>query len=243
MNCEDVRRHLDDYVDGELAEPERIAAREHLGTCLSCRREYIEIRGLLEAVEELPPGIAPERDLWPVLQLRIAATRWPRESSEPAGRKDRPWWLSLAAAGVALAALSVPMSMWWVSRPATEGPTAAVGVEQVEERLVTEPDAPALALLARSEDGVLQTRIDLHSLLESRRPMLEPETAAVMETHIRIMDDAIAEIRSALDENPDDAQLQKLLATRYQQEAALLHQYSRASETMNTLKRDWRIET
>ena len=227
MTCEEIRPHLDEFVNGELADSEQAAVQEHVGTCLSCRRELLEIRGLLAAVEDLPAELAPERDLWPAIRMNVVATGRSTSSAAPKGRREHAWWHYLAAAGIALVALSTPLSMWWMSRP-TESEEAA---RVVDERHVAGPAAenatPALALLARSEDGVLQTRIDLVSVLESRRPTIEPETAAVMETHIRIMDDAIAEIRAALTENPDDARLMRLLATRYQQEAALLHRYSR----------------
>ena len=226
MTCEEIRQRLSDFVDGELPESERPEVQEHLGTCLPCRRELLQIRGLLERVEELEPEIAPERDLWPAIRMGIGAARWPRESAERSEPGRRPWWLGLAAAVVFLAALTTPITHWWLSRQQAADTAPQAAVEALDERDGRENDIAPLALLARSEDGVLQTRIDLESLLETRRPLLEPETAAVMESHIRIMDDAIAEIRAALDENPGDSRLMRLLATRYQQEAALLQRYS-----------------
>lgn len=226
MTCEEIQARLSDFVDGEIQEADRLAVEEHVGTCLTCRRELLQIRELLARVEELEPEIAPERDLWPAIRTGIGAAHRPRESGEPRAPGMRPWWLGLAAAGVALAVLTTPITMWWLSRQPAEDTAPTAVVESLDERSDYGADTTNLALLARSEDGVLQTRIDLVSLLETQRPLLAPETAEVMESHIRIMDDAIAEIRAALDENPDDTRLVRLLATRYQQEAALLQRYS-----------------
>ena len=78
-------------------------------------------------------------------------------------------------------------------------------------------------MLARSEDGVLLPRTDLLETLEMKRDVFPAETLSAIEEDVRLIDQAIAEVRAALDESPDNRQLELLLAARYQQEVALLN--------------------
>lgn len=57
--CADAVRQLWEYLDGALADDDRVAMEEHLGFCRRCCGEAefaAELRGLLarEAVEEIP---------------------------------------------------------------------------------------------------------------------------------------------------------------------------------------------
>ncbi len=40
FTCDDVVRHLDDYLDRELSEAEMRLVAEHLDTCAQCAREH-----------------------------------------------------------------------------------------------------------------------------------------------------------------------------------------------------------
>ena len=99
MNCSQIQQQMDDYLDGELTEKARGQVDRHLGECLACRREYESLRSLVDKAGELDPEIQPSRDFWPAILARIGKSR----SLEPS------WWLQLAAAGLVLAVLSVPI--------------------------------------------------------------------------------------------------------------------------------------
>jgi hypothetical protein len=59
---------------------------------------------------------------------------------------------------------------------------------------------------------------------------LGSEVAAAIEQNVRLLDLAIAETRSALEENPRDPQLLRMLTSRYQRKLSLLHQATRLVE-------------
>ena len=82
-------------------------------------------------------------------------------------------------------------------------------------------------MLARSEDGVHLPRSDLLAVLEQKRGAVPTEAFSTLEANVKLVDQAIAEVRAALDESPGNRQLELLLAARYQQEVALLRQVSR----------------
>lgn len=208
MTCDRIRDLLDDYLAGELPPDVGEEVQEHLGRCLTCRREWKEVQDLRRQAAELPAEIFPERDLWPEIEMQIAAGK-----TVP----SRPSWLYLAAAVLALAVLSIPLSNWWLGRRADKAPQArVVPVELVREAATGEAD------IARSEDGVLHAHRDLLEMVERRRDQMDPEVLVVVEENMRILDEAIGQIYLALEEDPGNRRLHLLLATRYQQEVNLV---------------------
>jgi hypothetical protein len=85
----------------------------------------------------------------------------------------------------------------------------------------------ARADLARSEDRVLLMRRDLVEAIEIRRDLLGPEASQSVEESLLVLDQAVADIQQALEENPDDRRLHLLLAAKYQHEVRLLQRVSR----------------
>ena len=240
MSCTETAKWLNDYLDGEgeLSEEIRRSVEEHLGTCLSCHRALTELRSLLERAHRLPTEIEPEEVLWPGIVSRITTPAVPAaappetgEIAEDSHREVSRWLLHkspLAAAAVLLLAVAVPFTLWQLGRNPVQSPPVA----QAERQPDHQPGQMAAsrgrtAMLARSEDGVLLPRTDLLEIIERQRDILSSETLATIEENALLIDQAIAQIRTALSESPGDRQLELLLAARYQQEVALLKRVSR----------------
>ncbi|MEE8278879.1 MAG: anti-sigma factor [Thermoanaerobaculia bacterium] len=216
MNCQETRARLDDFVDRELAERQRQAVQRHLDDCSACRREENELRVLLAEARSLP-GLPPRRELWPGIEERLRRGPWSKEVSRLRDRGVRRFLL--AAAALVLVALTIPLLRERLEPQGDLGHQTSLGDPTAE--------LAALALLARSEDGVLSTRRDLlEAALPDRRP-LAPEALAAIESSVRALDTAIGEIRAALESSPDDRHLSLLLASRYQQEVVLLKRLNR----------------
>lgn len=211
MNCQPVRDRLSDFLDGELASRDHERLQSHLDACSACREEYESLRSLTLEAGQLEAEMRPSRDLWPGIQARI---------SERVTRQT-PWWLQLAAAGIALAVVSVPLSVWWAGRHDNDISTPLQATAVVDESVATRAE------LARSEDGVLLARTDLVAAIERHRDVVESDTLRIWEENMTILDQAIGELRAALDEDPQNLRLRMLLASRYQQERKLLQKVSR----------------
>jgi hypothetical protein len=214
MKCEGIRNHLDDYVDGGLPQQQSSVVEEHLQHCLPCRRELSELRRLLEKARELPVSIEPERDLWPGIRRQLIppvgkTSRWTRSG----WRAQSAAWF-LAAAALAILAVSLTLSTYREQAPARLTDTKPT---------VTGPRAE----LAAWERELEEPTAALREMLEARRQELPAETIAAVEENLRIIDEAIQEIRLALAQNPDNRQLTFLLADRYQREMELLKRLSR----------------
>ncbi len=215
MNCERSREQMDDYLDGYLDEAERLALEDHVETCSACSASLRELESLLRQARQRSSALSPERDLWPGILEQI--------DHHESGRSMTAYrhWLPLAAV-LALAVLLLPLLL---------RQKAPESVQQVEgtatEPMKLEAATQTMAELARSEDRVLLTRRDLIEAIELRRDLLGPEASQSVEESLQVLDQAVAEIRLALNENPDDRRLRLALAAKYQQEVRLLQRVSR----------------
>ena len=61
MQCDEVRPWLDAYIDGELAEAERVHLRDHLADCPECGPEASALERLRDSIQQSAPTYrAPE---------------------------------------------------------------------------------------------------------------------------------------------------------------------------------------
>lgn len=219
--CGEVRERLHDWIDGTLEETERGPIRSHLETCAACRAELTAFERLSAEAGRLPRELRPPRDLWPGIEPRLAQSWWRRLVPADWRAVPRPA-TPLLAAGAALLALAVGVWFWRVE---PVSPVAGPGTV-IETASRSEAAFRAQAELARSEDGMLLARRDLFEAVERQKDQLSPETVAVLEENMRIIDQAIGQIRFALEEDPLNQQLHLLLAAHYQREVQLLKQVS-----------------
>jgi hypothetical protein len=201
FNCDEVGERLDDYVDGLLDVGERAALSFHLDACSSCRQEERSLRDLLDKAKALALEVAPPRDLWPGIERGIRS-------------RARPgvWLRGLAAAACVVLALA---GAWLTRAPGPMPPaasTAAVALPVAQEqaaiqKLEGDYEAAAAALLAQ---------------LRARRSQLPPETVAQVEASLRTIDGALAEIRTALQQEPSQPGLHLMLAATHRKKVDVL---------------------
>ena len=216
MTCDGVRKRLDEFVDGTLAQAEARTVTEHLRDCAPCRAEADALRRLLAGARALPRGIEPARDLWPAIERRIGSGTvregrfgwWPREVLGGHGL--------LAAAAVLVAVLGAVVGLL-VLRETRRGP-AAPGV--TEPGTVTLAAAPAGAQDPAAEFA--RARTELRAALEVRRADLSPATREVIDRNLAVIERAAAEIEAAMADDPGNQTLRGLLLAVYRQEIELL---------------------
>jgi Putative zinc-finger len=213
MTCAEALELIDDYVDGLLSGAELHEVELHIAGCPACREEEKALRGLLARAAALPRERPPARDLWSGIAARLDEAR--REDATRWGRARlflaRPVVLA-AAATVVLALASV-----LVRRPSDNGAgTGSTGV--VEPVSVKGTPAPVLA----AETDYIRATGQLMSALGARRENLSPETAKAVDDNLKTIDDALRQIREALDKDPGNRQLTKLLASTHQKKLDFL---------------------
>jgi hypothetical protein len=214
MNRHPEIEELQDYAE-ELLPPRRHEEiRAHVQECPACRRELEAIRELLEGLAGLPTEAEPSRDLWPQIGWRIGAQEAPTGARGRRRTVTLPVW-QLLAASVALAILSGGV-VWSVLNGTAQGPSA-VATAPAEE---TEGTLYAVEYAAYDEysDAILE----LESVVEAGRDVLDPETIRVLEENMAIIDQAILESTEALADDPGSKTLRRILSETMRRKVDLL---------------------
>jgi hypothetical protein len=216
MNCDRLETLLDDYVDGVLAASTEDEAERHLADCPTCRRSVDELRRLQQATQALPRGIAPERDLLPGIRNRIG-----RDARPGAGSS----WIRWAAVAASLIVLTG--AVWVGFRSVDTVPESTDGTADVGPVLFAAD--VNLAEFEAAELEYEQATARLLEIVEARGDELTPETRAVIEENLRIIDEAIDQVRDALNEEPGDTRNGHILNALYRQKVEFLWRVSRLS--------------
>jgi len=220
MSDHPIEAALNALADGTLEGAARVAVERHLAQCLTCRREVNGLRALLARAEALPRDIAPPRDLWTGIELRMGTRAEGREkgTSFPLRRPPvRRLWLAAAAAVLALLATGTALVL-----------LRDVPVPQLADRPrppPPPPPPPSPPTAGRPGWVVVEAeyaRAASEVALGPERGALAPETSAVVQAGLRVVDQALAESRAALARDPDSAELAHLVAAAYERKIDLL---------------------
>ena len=92
MECTDIRRHLDEYIDNECAAAISQAIAGHLQDCPECRAEYEARQALHAALSALPPQELPF-DFAACLEERLRDEKQVRSRRKPLWKQ--PWMRAL----------------------------------------------------------------------------------------------------------------------------------------------------
>jgi hypothetical protein len=208
MKCDDVRARLDDHEDGLLSEAELQELELHLATCDACRVEARRLHDLVGAAAAAPREMDPPRDLWPEIAARVAADRGRAPVRRLVRLLSHP--ASLAAAAAVIVALGSTVT--W----RTNEPPADTGVaHNVSERGSQEH-------VQAAEVDYIRATGQLMDALNSRRSSLSPETQKAVDENLKVIDDALGQLRGALDKDPGNRQLTRMLASTHQKKLDLL---------------------
>ena len=207
---------LCDLADGVLLPDDRAEVERHLGRCQPCRDVFAQLRGLLDRASSLAAAIEPPGEAWHAIHSRVAR---PAPGASGSRRWSAGSWIMRAAAAIVLVAGSSTVTVLALRsrEPSRAGAAAAPPTVAVAT-------PAALRAVDDSYAGALD---ELTTTLRSQRASLAPTTVATLERTLRIIDEAIAEARTALAADPANAALLDVLSGNYEQKVQLLR---RASE-------------
>ena len=217
-----MNTHLTDadvhrYADGELDATTRETHTDHLATCSACANRLAKLEGLLEQAERMPVGIAPPEDLWPDLRRRIEDEKLVALTT-PTAPPSPPWWTRpwSAAVAAAMLVLATAGATAWLLAP--DGGEIQPGVGTIQISL-PENTPPQVAILITDYERMT------HLLAEefaSKRDLLPPDAAQTVDDNLRIIDEALAELRQVLLSQPENKTVFELLTTAYRQKVSVL---------------------
>ena len=173
---------------------------------------------LLQRTRALATEVAPPADLWPGIRIRLFVS-------------NRFSWNSprLAIAAVLLVSISSAMTVW-------------IDGEFSNQASSNDPDFAYVEVVHTSQHQAMgpqfvQARTDLILSLENRLDELSPESRKVLAENLRNIDEAITEINTALEDNPDSALLLHLLLSTYTDQLTLLGTIDGMTRTVNQSER------
>ena len=205
MNCNEARERINDYVDGHMSSSERAVLLAHFAECASCREEEMALRGLLSEARGLERNIMPREDLWKGISERIV--RPEEKANAPYEVKWRVRTVMWLSAAVILAFLCAAVLA--LMNPAVQPQKGAVQAHLPRET------GEAMVACTQERDILLAD-------FEKRKEELPEDVVAGVQGDLLVIDNAVAEIESALDADPENEQLQKMLIMTCEKQVGLL---------------------
>lgn len=217
---------MHDLLDGLVPPADEMPLRGHLTACAPCREEFESLESTVTALRGMPLEAAAPEGLWSGIEARIGASGAPAAEDSKvlplsvAPRGPRRFSLTvpqLAAAAVVVSLLSATM-VWTTLREGGGAPPteAAKGASALE--------SPSARVASLGETGYDEAVIQLQSIVDAGRDVLAPRTLETLETALRTIDDAIAEVREALESDPSSELLSRLLANHQRSKLRVLRQ-------------------
>ena len=213
MRCDEIRERLDAYVEGVLPEEQRTAVVAHLEGCAACRADIDRWRELFERAAALPRAIEPSRDLWPSIDAVLDEPHGTTGTRVfPLTARLRPLWL--VAAALALVVVTAAITTFVLRQGDSAMARKLKGLEPADTQVVEPGAGPSTEELLRS--------------LEAQD--LPPETMAIVQRNLAVIDVAIAELEAALEQDPGNQELARMLVSTHRKKAELVERAVRAAE-------------
>lgn len=207
---------LSEYLDDELAAPERTALEAHLADCIECQAVLADLRRVLTGAHALTDR-AVAAELWPGIAARIGASGAPVVELAAWRRRRVSFSLPQLAAAAALLLVVGGGAASLAFRPTAPAPMA-------RSAALPQPTVIPAGLPSNAELSYDTAVRDLEQALEAGRDRLSPATVTVLTRNLARVDAAIAEAREALAADPANSYLSSHLASTMQRKLALLQQ-------------------
>ena len=239
MTCTDFESFLGDYLDEQLlTSTERAACEMHFAGCPECAALVADLRTIVRDAGELPVR-SPSRDLWSGIESRIEAPVVSLASRNTGEFSVEPAYAETVAAVAPVAARRVFVARLTGRQMAlaasllvavTAGLTYRItkqGVEVADNGAIAPVTAPAPVVLQPVARQTAEETFDreiatLRKVVIDRRAELDSGTVAVLERNLKLIDQAIAESKAALANDPASAFLEERLTRAYDTKLQLL---------------------
>jgi hypothetical protein len=174
------------------------------------------VRSVLASAAAAPRTIDAPESAWHAVRSQIEQRKMVALGTPHAGGRGRSMF-RLAAAAVVLITASSLVTALVMRRGDTSAPPVASATRGADAQLVALPGA-----MRNAERAYLATVDELTTVLNESRERLSPETVRALERSLAIIDEAIAEAREALLNDPANQVVSDLLRKGYEQKVDFL---------------------
>lgn len=208
MDCSQYTEAIQELADGTLGPIRRAELQTHLDGCDACRALAADLQKIRSAASSLDPITPPDHIWWRIAaQLREEK----RVTAMPKMRHRSFAGLALAASLVLMVGASLWLLQTYGTGDAQPGNAAPANtVQNITDNLMVAERHYQLAI------------DELEKAATSNDGSIDPEVAAVLEKNLQVIDQAIAESRSALQAEPQSAPARESLFGALRQKVTLL---------------------
>jgi anti-sigma factor RsiW len=207
MQCVQYRQWIQELTDGRLGAIRKAELERHLEDCTDCRTVARDVQAIHDAAASLEPLVPPDH-VWLQLAGRLQQEgRVSLPPARPAGPARHAALLAIAAALVLAVGASIvfllpelrsnrpsqPPIISTAPQPGSGTSDDAVQSVESEFRLAEQHYQNAIARLEQA------ARLDQAA---DQNAAIDPQTAATLQKSLQVIDQAIAESRSALRSEP-----------------------------------------
>jgi hypothetical protein len=200
-DLERLNELLEDVRELDPRDERRI--RMHLAECSDCRRSFEELSAIVTAARELPRPEPSDR-VWQSISKSL--------SSRGASRPSRSWFYPALAAA---AALVLGVSIWLLFRSAAPAPASTAAEQAALANMVTEE-------LEAAESHYDKAIVGLEQIIAQNQGVLPGEIATVLNQNLDLIENAIAESRTAIASDPQSPMAQESLLSALRSKVSLL---------------------
>ena len=196
MNCDRFEGAVGDLVDGTIDDAGRAALDAHLAECGACRSLVADLRQIRERAAHLD-RLSPPNRVWTAIQAKLNA-----EDAAAVPAWSIVSWQSLAAAAVLV--LVAGTTLWMVpslTSPDPAGPDATTAAADAPEVNIESVEAEMRLAEEHYENAIIGLE-QIAQIAAIDDQLLDPDIAATLRKNLGVIDQAIAESRAALRDEP-----------------------------------------
>lgn len=229
MNEHPREATLHDWVEGLLEPRESEAVRAHLEACEACRAQAEAVRRIRGELAGLPGEAAPPPEVWAAVEARLSHRDTGGTTADSRGA--RRFSLAQVAAAVVLVSVLSGGLVWSAVRGGPLGDPASAGGNGSGS--VAGPAYVRPAALTEVDSEYARAVADLEMVFEEGKDVLAPETLQVLERSLATIDQALEEVRVALEADPASQVLGRMLVHHQMNRMRLLQQAAAAVQAVS----------
>jgi len=211
ITCDHAQSLISERLDSALNDTQRVQLVAHLDGCSDCRAVAADLEKI-HADSAALPTMTPSRDLWAGIEARLEA---PVVSLDSRRRPLARWSTRQVAAAAAILVAVTAGGTWFA--------TTRTGAVLPRPVAATTPRPELVSVANQKGNAAFEGEIGkLRNIIEQRRADLDPKTIAVLEKNLRLIDQAIADCKAALADDPASAFLAEQLSRTYDTKLELL---------------------
>jgi hypothetical protein len=227
MNCDSCQQLLSDFLDESLDREHRMRVAAHLAACSDCTAVQDELLSILHIGVEYRDHLVEPPPNPQALWLRISniiESELPaapeltsaRQSNARLGWLNRSWRFTLPQMAAGVAALVITVSV-----------LTTLGIRNFAPNRGAGANTETVPRAGKNSDQLLEQQIAYwDQRVQQRKAQWNQQTRDAFERNVQILDQAVADYRRELQNNPNDEVSAEMLHSALNEKMTLLQDFA-----------------